>query len=327
VREVAPESGSLDTAAMKECCPKRSRIGRSAVFLGMRATHLVLVSLLAPVLRSQPPTPAPPVVAPEDLTTPRADDDRELAPLLAKAKKAAEAGTTGSALLADKEFAALRELTVFHHLVRDRAPRGEVSLLPPGEPGQPFVVRGTVKDQHGKPVVDALVYAYQTSSKGWYSDRAPHFSGMDANELHARLFGYVRTDAAGKFVLNTIRPGGYPRSTVPEHIHLHIDLGKQSLLVGGIVFDDDARAARARRARQGREGSRQAGRAAGVQGRGRRASTEGKRAEEVAGRLSASTGSRAWRPDRAPTAGEPRSIACDRSRGPGSRHRMDPARR
>ena len=129
----------------------------------MRTTHLLLVSLLVPVVRSQAPGSQPPVVAAADLTAPRADDDRELAPLLAKAKKAVEAGANGAALLADKEFTALRELTVFHHLVRDCAPRGELAMLPPGEPGQPLVVRGAVKDQHGKPVADALVYAYHTS--------------------------------------------------------------------------------------------------------------------------------------------------------------------
>jgi protocatechuate 3,4-dioxygenase beta subunit len=207
----------------------------------MRTTHFVLVCLIVPVVGSQMPAQAPPVVAASDLTAPRSEDDPELAPLLAKAKKAVEAGANGAALLANKEFGALRELTTFHHLVRDRAPRGELSMLPPDEPGHPLLVRGSVKDQHGKPVADALVYAYQTSQKGWYSDRAPHFSGMDANEKHARLFGYVRADAAGQFTLNTIRPGGYPRSTVPEHIHVHIDLGKQSLFVGGVVFDDDVR--------------------------------------------------------------------------------------
>ena len=211
----------------------------------------VLVSLLVPAVHAQ--APAPPVVAESDLTTPRADEDRELAPLLAKARKAAEDGATGATLLGDKEFSALRELAAFHRLVRDRAAGSEVSLLPPGEPGQPLVVRGAVKDQQGKPVVDALVYAYQTSQKGWYSDRAPHFRGMDANELHARLFGYVRTDAAGQFVLHTIRPGGYPNSPTPEHIHLHIDLGKQNLFVGGVVFDDDARLTREMRAQPGRD--------------------------------------------------------------------------
>ena len=219
----------------------------------MRTTLLLLVSLLASVVRSQGPAPQPPVVAASDLTAPRPDDDRELAPLLAKAKKAVEGGANGAALLADKEFAGLRELTAFHHLVRDCAPRGELSMLPPGEAGQALVVRGAVKDQHGKPVVDALVYAYHTSQKGWYSDRAPHFSGMDANEKHARLFGYVRTDAVGQFVLHTIRPGGYPRSTVPEHIHVHIDLGKQNLFVGGLVFDDDARLTKEMREQSGRD--------------------------------------------------------------------------
>jgi protocatechuate 3,4-dioxygenase beta subunit len=192
-------------------------------------------------------------VAPSDLTAPRLDNDLELAPLLAKAKKAVEGGANGATLLANKEFAVLRELTAFHHLVRDCAPRGELSMLPLDEPGQPLTVRGSVKDQHGKPVADALIYAYHTSQKGWYSDRAPHFSGMDANEHHARLFGYVRTDAAGQFVLNTIRPGGYPRSTVPEHIHLHIDLGKQSLFLGGVVFDDDIRLTKAMREQSPRD--------------------------------------------------------------------------
>src|SRR5262245_61342622 len=124
----------------------------------MRSTHyLALASLLVPLLRAQVPASAPPVVAASDLTAPRPDDDRELAPLLAKAKKAVAGGANGAAMLADKEFAALRELTAFHHLIRDCAPRGELSMLPPGEPGQPLVVRGAVQDQHGKPVVDALV--------------------------------------------------------------------------------------------------------------------------------------------------------------------------
>ena len=84
-------------------------------------------------------------------------------------------------------------------------------------------------------------------------DRAPHFSGMDANEKHARLFGHVRTDDAGQFVLHTIRPGGYPRSTTPEHIHVHVDLGTQSLFVGGIVFDDDPRLTKEMREQPGRD--------------------------------------------------------------------------
>src|SRR5262245_9045560 len=188
-----------------------------------------------------PPTPTPAGGAEEPrFTAPLADDDSKLAPLLARAREAAKSAD-GGALLASAEFAPLRELTPFRDLVRDHAPRGEVCVCLPDEPGQRLVVTGSVKDGQGKPVADALVYAYHTSAKGWYSDRAPHFSGNSGDVRHARLFCYVRTDEQGRFVLHTIRPGGYPRSTLPEHIHLHIDVGGKPVLGTEVVFDDDAR--------------------------------------------------------------------------------------
>src|SRR5262245_50045000 len=172
----------------------------------MRATllpRLVLV-LLPTALAGQAPAPsAPPspaASAPQPaadeprLTAPRAGDDAELAPLLAKAVDAVRRGADGAVLLTSSEFVALHELTPFRELVRDHAPRGEVRIDPPGEPGEPLVVRGTVKDRGGKPVAHALVYAYHTSAKGWYSDRAPHFSGNSGDVYHARLFAYVQTD-------------------------------------------------------------------------------------------------------------------------------------
>src|SRR5688572_32974334 len=90
--------------------------------------------------------PAEPTVTPA-----RTADDPQLAPLLAKAKKAAEAGAGGQALLADKELAPLREVTEFRELVRKHAPTGEVTIGPAGEPGTPLIVRATVRDQDGKP--------------------------------------------------------------------------------------------------------------------------------------------------------------------------------
>ncbi len=177
------------------------------------------------------------------VTAARAADDKELAPLLDKAKKRAEAGADGQALLADKELAPLRELQPFRELVKKHAPKGEVTMVLPGEPGTPLIVRATVRDQHGKPAPDVLVYAYHTSSKGWYSDRAPHFTGGagggDVN--HARLFAYVRTDAQGQFVLRTIRPAGYPQSTLPQHIHWYAFVDGKEVGGGEVVFDDDPR--------------------------------------------------------------------------------------
>ena len=76
-------------------------------------------------------------------------------------------------------------------LVRDRAPVGTVTVTRPEEPGTPLRVRGLVRDEKGRPVAGALVHAYHTSEKGWYSDRAPHIAsdnGQGGDIGHARLF-------------------------------------------------------------------------------------------------------------------------------------------
>lgn len=196
------------------------------------------------VAQSPEPKPGPPPATPSEprSTAPRADDDAGLAPILAKARQAVtDTGADGAKLLATPEFAPLHELTPFRQLVREHAPVGEVKLTLADEPGRPLTVRGQVTDRQGEPIANALIYAYHTSAKGWYADRAPHFSGNSGDTRHARLFAYVHTDADGRFVLQTIRPGGYPRSTLPEHIHLHIDTNGRPVLVTELLFDDDPR--------------------------------------------------------------------------------------
>lgn len=54
-------------------------------------------------------------------------------------------------------------------------------------------------------------------------------------------------------MLRTIRPGGYPRSTLPEHIHWQVFVGAQSVGVGELWFDDDARLTKLMRERAGRD--------------------------------------------------------------------------
>lgn len=188
------------------------------------------------------------------MTAPRADDDPVLLPLLEKARRAVADGADGGVLLARAEFAPLHELGAFRQLVRAHAPLREVRVPLEDEPGQPLLVRCRVEDRAGRPVAGALVYAYQTSAKGWYSDRAPHFSGNSGDVGHARLFAYVRTDPHGVFVLHTIRPGGYPRSTLPEHIHVHVDVGDSAVLGTELMFADDPRLKDAARAQAQRAG-------------------------------------------------------------------------
>ena len=59
--------------------------------------------------------------------------------------------------------------------------------------------------------------------------------------LHARLFGYVRTDKDGRFDLHTIKPSGYPHSDLPAHIHVYVTAAGYSNFVNEFLFDDDER--------------------------------------------------------------------------------------
>lgn len=185
--------------------------------------HALFVLLSLSLTAQTPPVPAPATAEEPRVTAPLADDDSRLAPLLTKAKEAVKGSADGAALLANKEFAPLRELALFRKLVRDQAPRGEVHISLPDEPGQALVVRGSVKDKRSKPVADALVYACHTSSKGWYSDRAPHFTGDGGGDFgHARLFCCVRTDQDGSSCcarparrLSAVGPAAHP----PAHRH------------------------------------------------------------------------------------------------------------
>jgi protocatechuate 3,4-dioxygenase beta subunit len=106
-----------------------------------------------------------------------------------------------------------------------------------------MIVTGSVRRSDGRPLGAARVYVYQTSAKGWYSDKAPHVSGMEGDTRHARLFGYMLADPEGKFEFRTVHPTGYPRSDLPAHIHIMVTPagGSSPGLVSEIRFDDDPR--------------------------------------------------------------------------------------
>lgn len=82
------------------------------------------------------------------------------------------------------------------------------------EPGERLVVSGQVFAPDGvTPAPNVIVYAYQTDAKGFYQN--------DSNRV-ARLHGWAKTDAQGRFEFRTIRPGAYPGRSIPAHIHFHI---------------------------------------------------------------------------------------------------------
>lgn len=80
------------------------------------------------------------------------------------------------------------------------------------EPGSPLTIRGQLLGVNGSPAADAIVFGYHTDREGLYDRRE--------NGPHSwRLRGWVKTDKEGRFTFETIRPGSYPNSNNPPHVH------------------------------------------------------------------------------------------------------------
>ncbi|MDC8014964.1 hypothetical protein [Tahibacter soli] len=110
-------------------------------------------------------------------------------------------------------------------------------IAPAGEPGEPLALSGVVTDRAGKPQAGVVVYAYHTDRTGIYP-RDASLSGAAAR--HGRLRGWARTDDAGRYAFDTIRPAAYPGRSIPQHVHLHvIEPGRCTYYLGDVLFADD----------------------------------------------------------------------------------------
>ena len=104
-------------------------------------------------------------------------------------------------------------------------------IAPPDEPGEPMIIEGTVRKADGAAAEGIIVYAYHTDAEGVYPRGAT---------AHGRLRGWARTDAAGRYRFETIRPGAYPERNNPQHVHMHVlEPGRVTYYIDDIVFDDD----------------------------------------------------------------------------------------
>lgn len=128
-------------------------------------------------------------------------------------------------------------------ILRQYARAETISLISKDEPGDRLNVSGTVRDPAGKPVGGAVLSVFQTDMNGHYT------RVRVMNEPNARLFGFLKTDSAGHFEFNTIRPGGYPGAPgregeqwrIPQHIHIQVTAPGYQSRNFQMVFDDDPR--------------------------------------------------------------------------------------
>jgi protocatechuate 3,4-dioxygenase beta subunit len=110
------------------------------------------------------------------------------------------------------------------------------------------VIHGRVYGEDGRtPLGNAVVFAYHTDREGVY-DRP----GSPAHSW--RLRGWTRTDADGRFEFLTMRPGPYPASRVPAHVHFTVFSGDTRYHAGELRFDDDEFVPEQERAESRREG-------------------------------------------------------------------------
>ncbi|MCI0403417.1 MAG: hypothetical protein L0212_07830 [Acidobacteria bacterium] len=109
-----------------------------------------------------------------------------------------------------------------------RSQAEHVVLVSENEPGQTLIVRGTVYAPDGEtPVPGIRLNVHHTDSMGYYCmlpsperDRTlPRDNCPDSPPNTARIRTTLTTDAQGRFEFHTIKPGSYPNSRNPAHIH------------------------------------------------------------------------------------------------------------
>jgi protocatechuate 3,4-dioxygenase beta subunit len=120
--------------------------------------------------------------------------------------------------------------SAFTEFAATRSAKGRIA--PPGEPGIPLVVRGTLFGANGRtPLAGALIFAYHTDRHGLYNP--------DAVAHSWRLRGAVRTAPGGSFEFQTIRPASYPQTRIPQHIHVELETADGRFHAGEWRFADD----------------------------------------------------------------------------------------
>ncbi len=140
-------------------------------------------------------------------------------------------GTSRLVLIAAVMCAAAAAAQSVHEAPAGAPSHGRVA--PAGEPGQPLSVSGVVVSADGTPIRGASLYIYQTDREGYYGVKP----ATDSRNPRLKLF--LRSDDRGAWTFETIRPGSYPNSRVPGHIHFEVSVPGRRPRIFEIVFEGD----------------------------------------------------------------------------------------
>ena len=109
-----------------------------------------------------------------------------------------------------------------------------IKIVSDTEPGEPLIVSGTIYSPDGKqPMSGITLFVYQTDATGVYTT-----SGGD--NRGTRIHGVMRTNEKGQYEFRTIKPGSYPNSRNPAHIHAYVSgPGYPEYWIDEYLFSDD----------------------------------------------------------------------------------------
>jgi protocatechuate 3,4-dioxygenase beta subunit len=117
--------------------------------------------------------------------------------------------------------------------VADKNAPAKIAITSKDEPGERLIVTGRVFAPDGRtPLPGVSLYVYQTGKDGIYSKPVN-------DSRNPRLRGYLRTDAEGRYEYSTIKPGSYPNTNNPAHIHYVVTAPGYQEKIFEIVFADD----------------------------------------------------------------------------------------
>ena len=83
-----------------------------------------------------------------------------------------------------------------------------------------ILIMGTVYQRDGKtPAKDVVLYVYHTDHTGRYPQKSDEKGWA---RRHGYMRGWIRTNDKGEYRFYTSRPGSYPNSSNPAHIHVTV---------------------------------------------------------------------------------------------------------